>query len=307
MASGAQTFHMLFPSEPTSSIDTTSIPLPIFDTLPTILHVVLILSLLPPLYLLLADYKAYLSLGPGGTPSTPMGYLRIKLLSLFVLKDPYRPDSVHPHFTPGALQPASFPARAGPRPTVAGIAPHRQTTQRAPAQLFAQLSAALHELAARHCTRLGEGTSCFEKHGTGLFARHPVVRTCRGEICHVHPSDGSLHLSLHPADAKLVLERGWGERHPLARGGWFRRFVPREFVMVYAPRDEKEVGVVVTIVCAAAWWVGGRKLGLEEAERDAEGGEKAQEEVDTVATETMTSVRRECGESAAVPKILKTS
>lgn len=76
-------------------------------------------------------------------------------------------------------------------------------------------------------------------------------------MCHAHPSDGSLHLTLHPADAKVLLEMGWGERHPLAKGGWFRRFVPREFVLVYAPRTEGDVGVVMDVVAAAVWWVSG--------------------------------------------------
>lgn len=48
--------------------------------------------------------------------------------------------------------------------------------------------------------------------------------TCGGEVCHSHPSDGSLHLVLHPADVRAVLEKGWGERHPLAwddgEDGW---------------------------------------------------------------------------------------
>lgn len=64
-------------------------------------------------------------------------------------------------------------------------------------------------------------------------------------------------MTLHPADAKIVLESGWGERHPLARGGWCRRFVPREFVLIYAPRNEKEIEVVIRIVAASIWWVAG--------------------------------------------------
>lgn len=76
-------------------------------------------------------------------------------------------------------------------------------------------------------------------------------------MCHAHPSDGSLHMTLHPADAKIVLESGWGERHPLARGGWCRRFVPREFVLIYAPRDAGDIDVVMKIVAASVWWVAG--------------------------------------------------
>lgn len=66
-----------------------------------------------------------------------------------------------------------------------------------------------------------------------------------------------MHLTLHPADAKLVLEHGWGERHPLARGGWCRRFVPKEFTLIYAPRDEREVDIVMQVVAASIWWVSG--------------------------------------------------
>jgi hypothetical protein len=74
---------------------------------------------------------------------------------------------------------------------------------------------------------------------------------------HAHPSDGSMHLTMHPADAALVLSQAWGERHPLSSGGWLARFVPPGFVMVYAPRTEEEVEVVMEIIKAAAWWVGG--------------------------------------------------
>lgn len=38
------------------------------------------------------------------------------------------------------------------------------------------------------------------------------------------------------------------------------RFVPPGFVMVYAPRDEDELKVVMGIVKAAVWWVGGTDL-----------------------------------------------
>lgn len=70
-------------------------------------------------------------------------------------------------------------------------------------------------------------------------------------------------MTLHPADAKILLESGWGERHPLSGGGWLTRFVPREFVMVYAPRDEADIETVLRIVCASAWWVGGERVDEE--------------------------------------------
>jgi hypothetical protein len=64
-------------------------------------------------------------------------------------------------------------------------------------------------------------------------------------------------MTLHPADAKIVLEAGWGERHPLARGGWFERFVPRDFVMIYSPVEECDLEIILTIIKAAVWNVSG--------------------------------------------------
>ncbi|KAF2463211.1 uncharacterized protein BDR25DRAFT_385006 [Lindgomyces ingoldianus] len=237
--------------------------LPSLLTTPHLKLLTLLLTLTLPILTLLYihhDYCAFLSLGPGGTPSTPLGYLKIKLLSIVSLRNPYRPLPVPAYFRPqrGYLSTScSLTKREGRRPIVRGIAPQRQQTQKSPVTIYATLVSELHTLAREPRNQLVERTSCFEKHSSGLFASTPITRTCGGEICHAHPSDGSLHMTLHPADAKIVLESGWGERHPLAKGGWFRRFVPREFVLVYAPRDEGEVEIVIRIVQAAIWWVSG--------------------------------------------------
>lgn len=46
------------------------------------------------------------------------------------------------------------------------------------------------------------------------------LSSVKGEFIHVHnipgTEDGSLHLTLHAEDAVLVVEKGWGELHPLA-------------------------------------------------------------------------------------------
>ncbi|KAF2639850.1 hypothetical protein P280DRAFT_519238 [Massarina eburnea CBS 473.64] len=215
------------------------------------------------------DYKAFLSLGPGGTPATPLGYSKLKLLSLFTLRDPLRPLPIPPHFRPqnGYLTPSSLPTRPGSRPSVRGIAPQRQQTQRSSGDMYKSLVAATRKLISEPANCLVEQTSCFEKHSSGIFASTPITRTCGGEVCHAHPSDGSMHTTLHPADANIVIENGWGERHPLARGGWCRRFVPREFMLIYAPRDKEEVEVIMKIVSAAVWWVAGIDVEKEGGER----------------------------------------
>jgi len=228
----------------------------------TFIPLCLLLLTMHLMTLIATDYKAFLALGPGGTPATPQGYIRIKFLSLFALKDPYSPTllPVAPSLR-GVLK--HIPQREGPRPIVAGIAPHRQRNQRASEEAFVALRSAIENIASQQ-KRLLVRTSCLEKHGPGLFivpggawGEQTLLQRCGGEVCHAHPSDGSLHLTLHPADEATVLRAGWGELHPLAKGGWLSRFVPARFMMVYAPRTSEELETVIRIVKAAAWWVGG--------------------------------------------------
>lgn len=70
----------------------------------------------------------------------------------------------------------------------------------------------------------------------------------------MHPSDGSMHMTLHPADANTVLEAGWGERHPLA-GVFNDRLLPSGFIMLYAPQNDEEIEVVFRVIRAACWFV----------------------------------------------------
>lgn len=235
-----------------------------------------LLALGPLFCIIHNDYNNFLSLGPGGTPSTFAGYLKITYLRIFALSDPFAPPTILGRIRPetGALQAwsAQIPIRRGPRPMVAGIAPQRQRDQFAPRHIYQSFRDAVSLGAERNPQQLGTGVSCFEKNGLALFAFHPLNNTCAGEICHVHHLDGSLHMSLHPLDAKVVLERGWGQRHPLANaeGGWMSKYVPREFTLVYAPRDVEELDVVCAIVEAAAWWVTGRRVVIRVPERTGE-------------------------------------
>lgn len=243
-------------------------------------HYILLTSMLASLltvltYKLRTGYHAFLALGPGGTPSTFPGYLRICVLHIVALRNTLKPPRV-----PARLQPQTgllaqghdpsnkLPKRPGPRPKVAGLAPHRQMTQRTSAAMYSALAAEIKRIATANSDVLYEATSCFEKHSTGLFTNSALLikqPTCNGEVCHSHSIDGSMHLTLHPADVKMVLERGWGERHPLAiEDGWWKgRFVPAGFVMIYAPRNMEELECVVRIIQAASWWVNGIEPRLE--------------------------------------------
>ncbi|KAK8126124.1 uncharacterized protein PG998_001883 [Apiospora kogelbergensis] len=219
--------------------------------------IVLLIGLVPVALFIRNDFYNYLKLGPGGTPANIQGYLRINWFKLWALRDPLEPLREDPTLEPaeGLLGRSPLPYRCGPRPTVVGIAPQRQVDQQGSKECYLRLRKILQQHSDKNIENIGVGTSCFEKHGMGLFARYPFNNTCQGEICHVHNTDFAMHMNLHPSDLKEVLKKGWGQRHPLACETWLRMPVPRQFALVYAPRNMEELKIVCKIIEAAGWWV----------------------------------------------------
>lgn len=219
----------------------------------------------PLLLLVRNDYHNFLRLGPGGTPPTLTGYFRLAWFRLFVLRDTLSPPPLTATSRParGVLPSQDLSYRPGPRPTVAGIAPQRQLDQHGSAAALAALRRTVARLADECPARFGVATSCLERHGFALFARHPVNVCGNGEIFHIHSSDRSMHMNLHPEDIAELLRKGWGERHPLAWGkspsyapvqhqqqqkskrwSWLPEMkvkspLPETFVMTYAPRGKQ--------------------------------------------------------------------
>jgi len=68
--------------------------------------------------------------------------------------------------------------------------------------------------------------------------------------------DGSLHLSLRPQWAQKVVSRGWGTVHPFAR--YMAGAVPPQSLVIYAPRDPRELAVAGRIIAAAHAYASGR-------------------------------------------------
>lgn len=102
----------------------------IFVQVNSLLVLTILFTFLPlSLRFLYLDYLAYLSLGPGGTPASLQGFLKVKALGLFALRDPYQPrycaaaaqhGKGYLNLTAGRLR-----RRDGARPVVKGIAPQR--------------------------------------------------------------------------------------------------------------------------------------------------------------------------------------
>jgi phospholipase/carboxylesterase len=145
---------------------------------------------------------------------------------------------------------STLPQRRGDAPETNPRMPHQQISQNAPAELqealFERAGALTGVVVGRSHVSV-PGARAFhldDAHASGSQDAFMVDT----EFAHLHPQyDGSLHLVLPEALARQVIERGWGEFHPLVLQG----LMPPTSVMVYGPRDADELEVVWSIVKAA--------------------------------------------------------
>ncbi|KAI0853371.1 hypothetical protein F5Y00DRAFT_224525 [Daldinia vernicosa] len=233
-------------------------------------------------------YREWLALGPGGMPYHFPGWLLQVGLHAVARSDTREPlprpykrleDVAALYGAAGAKSyynysgdgPGQIPKRKGDRPTVPTfVAPQRQTSDAAPPATVAAQKAFLAAVAAANASlfevrtsklegplhqalwlRLPSPSSASADDDTTLRTR--LGRGSDGEFAHVH-GEGSVHVTLSPADAAAAIEAGWAERFGLA-GWWGSRVVPWGFVMVYAPRDEGEFAVFRELVLAGARYV----------------------------------------------------
>jgi hypothetical protein len=147
-----------------------------------------------------------------------------------------------------------LPSRRGPRPTIAPWPiPHRQLDQFPGPEIRAALDGVFEDALRTHAHTVHSRLSRFEKHNPAVTLRDPAAghgdaRLSDGEIAHIHPHDGSMHMIFSAADAASVLGAGWGERHPLA--GVLPE-LPSTYIYVYPPRDGAELAIVTQLLNAA--------------------------------------------------------
>lgn len=212
------------------------------------------------------DYRSYVALGPHRLPDNFWGWYRQLQMTLVSRKDttvpaPYDFDlAAGPHdetsFLP-STQSGGLRWRPGNKaPKVPGfVAPQRQVTDQATAAAKKAMYEYLDSLAATNSELLQIQTSVLEGpvpamgiKGFEMASDKPeVLRRTRGEMCHIHPPDGSTHLVLSLTDQKRVIELGWGRRHRLSGGA----MLPWNYTFVYAPRDDDEMDAWKSIVIAA--------------------------------------------------------
>jgi hypothetical protein len=140
-----------------------------------------------------------------------------------------------------------LPRRKGPRPRTTPTNPHTQLDQNPGPSIVEELARrmfALPDVEERpsaisvpgaRAMWLSEGVPAGPREGF-MIGR---------EFAHIHPMpDGSLHAALPPEVAEVAVEKGWAEQHPVARMG----YIPENVVMIYAPRDDQELEIVVGLL-----------------------------------------------------------
>lgn len=140
-----------------------------------------------------------------------------------------------------------LPSRPGPKPKTTPHAPHTQLDQNPPSNIYDLLKDRAFdfpEVERRPSAISVPGAEALWYVGEG-GPRCEAAFMIGNEFAHVHPPhDGSLHLMLPREDVRELLDKGWGEMHPMALLG----HIPPTAVMVFGPRDAREVELVLGII-----------------------------------------------------------
>ncbi|KAJ7754166.1 hypothetical protein DFH07DRAFT_886408 [Mycena maculata] len=209
------------------------------------------------------DYQTFLKGGPSYAPQNIRGYIIVLVLALF--RGEQRGLAIYDRLPEKRRWLPDLPSRTGPRPRTTSHIIQRQLSQNVDGDFAERVlkKTVIPRVQARHEDKTHLSLSKFEFHAEAIFLRpsipiddpknipsHDTVRRTKREIAHMHDyHDCSLHLALAAQDAKEVLSKGWGERHPLAGPGM--PGPPTEWTFLYAPRNEEEVKVVETIIEAS--------------------------------------------------------
>lgn len=226
------------------------------------------------------DLKPFLATKQGMALQNISSYLYERFLKVLSVSDPLSPpSSLSTIVSRGYLE--TLPQRMGPRPIITVVSEPRQITQLSPEekQVPNRLREVISDVSARYPSATYLGRSTFEPEPsspTTLYARHRIFNETRyyGEILRADGLDGSIQCTLHPSDVKTVIEKGWGQRHPLSTrlASWLVRLcgrsqaapTPSSQVLLYAPRDQAELDILAQVVNAAVWWVGGIDARLDD-------------------------------------------
>ncbi|MEM1053611.1 MAG: hypothetical protein AAGI28_16100 [Pseudomonadota bacterium] len=155
----------------------------------------------------------------------------------------------------------SLPTRTGPAPKTLGQLPHSQLTQHGPDDIVEELHAWCFALPDIN----NENSGISVPGSRALILRDDVHGNQAAfmigrEFAHIHPKpdNGSMHLVLPVEDVAEVKRTGWGEDHYLVtQGQW-----PAGLVMIFSPRDERELTAVKQIVARSYEFATGSQVSV---------------------------------------------
>lgn len=208
------------------------------------------------------DYREWKALGKGGVPYNFYGWMLVTWLRLETRETlstgQYADRIGGPE---DSVRLPAQPQREGARPRMGKHpVPHRQLDQKPEdGEARKLLDQVFDRFVDGNGTYVRYTKSFYEKRNDavtlleGARARR-LARLSQGEVAHIHPGDGSMHMIFSPSDAKQVIDKGWGERHPLA--GVAKRGMPDTYLMIYTPRNAAEVAVVKALLRAAVEHMG---------------------------------------------------
>ncbi|RAK99204.1 uncharacterized protein BO80DRAFT_456775 [Aspergillus ibericus CBS 121593] len=137
------------------------------------------------------------------------------------------------------------------------------------------LDTSFYALATRNSDIIKLAESKLELHANAIFLateslvhRTDTTRRLQGECVHIHRlKDYSLHMVLSAVDCKKVFDAGWGQRHafsgvtiPKVLTGGRGIDLPSEYVLIYAPRTEEEVTLVMGLIMASVRYLSGAEV-----------------------------------------------
>jgi hypothetical protein len=214
--------------------------------------------IVPILYFSYKDYKKWIKLGPGGIPSNIFGWIVVKILQPFMIKNG-TDTSKYDTNTLTFLE--NIPIRSGDRPKVMNTIPHRQINQLNNKEIKNKLNKMFYDFISKYNNIIVYKKSLTEKHNNAIFINSNIkniIPECihsKGEIAHIHQEDSSMHMIFSQSDAKKVIDKYWGIKHPTA--GLIGAPTPSTYIMIYAPRNSFELKIVNQLLKASISYMTG--------------------------------------------------
>ncbi|KAL1979823.1 hypothetical protein VTN96DRAFT_5083 [Rasamsonia emersonii] len=231
-------------------------------------------SLLAVLRAAALDYRTYLSYGSGGLPYNLWGWFLSGVVLRPLGTDVLSTELYDRYPNKSSWLPEEWPLvrkREGPRPRLGSHPlPQRQLDQLARGKIHQKLIQSFAKLVDDNPSLIQFKPSVHEGHTESIFLADgvpasPIAEMMLREISHVHSTgDHSVHVVLAPQDCKKIIQSGWGQRHPLDGVKWPTKLIfgwslPKEYILVYAPRTEEEVCLVMEIVRASVGFMSGSR------------------------------------------------